>query len=47
MRAAVGMTPSAEAKKTITGLAWTTSSRIAARMNGTSRYGQPCPESRN
>ena len=45
--AAVGTTPSAEEKKTMIGSAPSWSSTIAIAMNGTSRYGQPCPLSRN
>ena len=41
MSAAVGMTPSAEAKKIATAPACASSSTIAIGMNGTSRYGQP------
>jgi hypothetical protein len=37
MSAAVGMTPSAEAVKTMVALAWARSSPIAAGMNGTRR----------
>ena len=43
MSAAVGMTPSADAAKIGTGSAWTSSSRIATGISGTSRYGQPSP----
>ena len=45
--AAVGITPSAEATKMIEALACVSSSTIAIGMNGTSRYGQPDPDSRN
>ena len=45
--AAVGITPSAEATKISDALACVSSSAIAIGMNGTSRYGQPDPESRN
>ena len=47
MSAAVGMTPSAEAKKVETAPAWTISKTIAIRMKGTSRYGQPWLDLRN
>jgi hypothetical protein len=40
MSAAVGITPSAEATKTTTGVTPRTSSRIAIGMNGVSQYGQ-------
>jgi hypothetical protein len=46
MRAAVGITPSAEVTKISVALAWANSSTIATTMNGTSRYGQPSPLSR-
>jgi hypothetical protein len=46
MRAAVGMTPSADAAKIGTGSAWTSSSTIATGISGTSRYGQPSPDNR-
>ena len=46
MSAAVGMTPSADAAKISTASAWTTSSRIATGISGTSRYGQPTPDKR-
>ncbi len=45
--AAVGITPSADAANTATASACTNSSRIATGINGTSRYGQPSPVSRN
>src|SRR5690242_16204885 len=44
--AAVGTTPSAEEKNTMIGSASSWSRTIAMTMNGTSRYGQPCPLSR-
>src|SRR3954469_15635133 len=46
MSAAVGMTPAAAAPKISAGSAWSRSSPIAIGMNGTSRYGQPEPDSR-
>ena len=46
MSAAVGTTPAAAAPKMIAASAWLSSSRIAIGMNGTSRYGQPEPDSR-
>ena len=45
--AAVGTTPSAEEKKTMIGSRADRSSTTAIAMNGTSRYGHPCPLSRN
>ena len=45
--AAVGITPSAEATKISVASACASSSAIAIGMNGTSRYGQPAPLSRN
>src|SRR5215210_1632506 len=47
IRAAVGTTPRAEAKKTITGSAETISSRTASGMKGTRMYGAPSTENRN
>ena len=44
--AAVGTTPSAEAKKTRIGSAWARSRTTAMTMNGTSRYGHPDPLNR-
>src|SRR5947208_2802887 len=46
MSAAVGMTPSAEAKKIRVGLPWKSSSTTAIGMNGTSVYGHPWPDVR-
>src|SRR4051812_28408626 len=43
MSAAVGITPSAELKKINVELAPATSRAIAIGMNGTRRYGHPCP----
>ena len=45
--AAVGITPSAEVTKMIVADACASSSAMAIGMNGTSRYGQPSPLSRN
>ena len=45
--AAVGTTPSAEAANTATASACMNSKTIATGINGTSRYGQPSPVSRN
>ena len=45
--AAVGITPSAEAANTATASACMNSRTIATGINGTSRYGQPSPVSRN
>ena len=47
MSAAVGMTPSAEAKKVTTAPACASSRTIAIGMKGTSRYGQPWLVMRN
>ena len=47
MSAAVGMTPSAEAKNVTTAPAWTSSNTMAIGMKGTSRYGQPWLVMRN
>ena len=46
MRAAVGITPSADAAKISTGSAWMNSSRMATGISGTSRYGQPSPDTK-
>ena len=47
MSAAVGTTPSADAKNTMIGSAPMTSSTTAMTMNGTSRYGHPDPLNKN
>jgi hypothetical protein len=47
IRAAVGMTPRAAVKKIGVAPAWNSSRPMARGMNGTSRYGQPSPLSRN
>ena len=47
MSAAVGMTPSAEAKNVTTAPACASSKTIAIGMKGTSRYGQPWLDMRN
>ena len=47
IRAAVGITPRAAATKIGVAPAWSSSSTMATGMNGTSRYGQPSPLSRN
>jgi hypothetical protein len=47
MSAAVGITPRAAVAKIKVALACANSSAIASGMNGTSRYGQPSPLSRN
>jgi hypothetical protein len=44
--AAVGITPSAEARNTQVAPAWMNSSTTATGISGTSRYGQPSPVSR-
>ena len=44
--AAVGITPSADAKNTIAASACASSSAIAIGMNGTRMYGHPSPLSR-
>jgi hypothetical protein len=46
MSAAVGMTPSAEARNTHVAPAWVNSSTTATGISGTSRYGHPSPVSR-
>jgi hypothetical protein len=45
--AAVGITPSAEARNTHVGVACTSSSANATGISGTSRYGQPSPDRSN
>jgi hypothetical protein len=44
--AAVGITPSADARNTQVAPAWVNSSTTATGINGTSRYGQPSPLNR-
>ena len=43
INAAVGITPSAEARNTHVAPAWVNSSTTATGINGTSRYGHPSP----